>query len=75
MAPSAINDAPEAAGRNSPKPSPTKIWSVKEPPFEGVRAVDKEGWSRSNQETAIIIDNGIYSSLGGIRLSTHADVS
>ncbi|KAF1948018.1 actin-like ATPase domain-containing protein [Clathrospora elynae] len=56
MAPSAINDAP-ASGFNAPKP-PAKLWSVKEPPFEGFRAIDKEGWSRSNHETAIVIDNG-----------------
>lgn len=55
MAPSAINDAP---GRNSPKPPPTRIWNVSEPPFEGFKAVDSEGYVRSNRETAIIIDNG-----------------
>ncbi|KAF1921253.1 hypothetical protein BDU57DRAFT_509976 [Ampelomyces quisqualis] len=58
MAPSAINDAPVASGRLSPKPPPTKLWTVNEPPFEGYREVDGEGYARSNRETAIVIDNG-----------------
>lgn len=63
MAPSAINDAPLASGHNSSKPSPAKLWSVKEPPFEGYRTIDTEGWARSNNETAIVIDNGSCSHL------------
>lgn len=62
MAPSAINDAPVASGRNSPKPPPTRIWNVSEPPFEGFRPVENEGYARSNHETAIIIDNGTHTS-------------
>ncbi len=58
MAPSALIDAPIASGRNSPKPLPTKLWSVKEPPFEGFRPVDTEGYARSTHDTAIVIDNG-----------------
>ncbi|KAH7078134.1 hypothetical protein BKA63DRAFT_509829 [Paraphoma chrysanthemicola] len=58
MAPSAINDAPSASGRNSPKPPPAKLWTVNEPPFEGFRPIDPEGYARSNHETAIVIDNG-----------------
>jgi actin-related protein 5 len=58
MAPSAINDAPLTLGRNSPKPAPAKLWTVNEPPFEGYKPVDTEGWARSNHETAIVIDNG-----------------
>ena len=58
MAPSAIDDAPAASGRNSPKPPPARIWNVSDPPFEGYRPVDTEGYARSNGETAIIIDNG-----------------
>jgi len=57
MAPSAIDEAPQTAGRNPPKPPP-KLWSVSEPPFEGFRTIDKEGWAQSNNETAIVIDNG-----------------
>jgi len=62
MAPSAIIDAPVALGRNSPKPPPARIWSVSEPPFEGYRSIDNEGYARSNRETAIIIDNGTVTS-------------
>jgi hypothetical protein len=58
MAPSAIHDVPMASGRNSPRAAPTKLYSVSEPPFEGYRPVDTEGYARSNHETAIVIDNG-----------------
>lgn len=59
MAPSAINDAPLASGRNSPKPSPAKYYGVSEPPFEGYKPVDTEGFRQSNRDTAIVIDNGM----------------
>lgn len=62
MAPSATTDAPPVAGRNSPKPPPAKIWSVSEPPFEGFKPIDTEGYAHSNRETAIVIDNGKNSS-------------
>ncbi|KAF2244077.1 actin-like ATPase domain-containing protein [Trematosphaeria pertusa] len=58
MAPSATADIPLPSGRNSPKPPPAKIWSVNEPPFLGFKPIDKEGYARSNRETAIVIDNG-----------------
>ncbi|KAF2281549.1 actin-like ATPase domain-containing protein [Westerdykella ornata] len=58
MAPSATTETPPVAGRNSPKPPPAKIWSVSEPPFEGFKPIDTEGYARSNRETAIVIDNG-----------------
>ncbi|KAF2203394.1 actin-like ATPase domain-containing protein [Delitschia confertaspora ATCC 74209] len=58
MAPSALADIPPPSGRNSPKPAPIKIWTVKEPPFEGFRPIDHEGYRRSTSDTAIIIDNG-----------------
>lgn len=61
MAPSAINDATLPSGRNSPKPAPAKLWSVSEPPFEGFRPIDTEGYAHSNAETAIVIDNGTSS--------------
>lgn len=44
--------------RNEPIPAPAKLWSLSEPPFEGVKPVDTEGWKRSNASTAIVIDNG-----------------
>jgi actin-related protein 5 len=58
MAPSAISDAPAASMRNPPKPPPARIWSVSDPPFEGYRPIDGEGYAHSNHETAIVIDNG-----------------
>ncbi|KAF2190927.1 actin-like ATPase domain-containing protein [Zopfia rhizophila CBS 207.26] len=58
MAPSATADIPPPSGRNSPKPPPAKIWSVSDPPFVGFRPIDKEGYARSNHNTAIVIDNG-----------------
>lgn len=60
MAPSAIDDAPMASGRNSPKPAPARLYTVNEPPFEGFKPVDSEGYARSNHETAIVIDNGTH---------------
>ncbi|KAH9872080.1 hypothetical protein J1614_006341 [Plenodomus biglobosus] len=57
MAPSATYDA-SASGLNDAKAAPAKLWSVSDPPFEGYRAVDSEGYTRSNHETAIVIDNG-----------------
>jgi actin-related protein 5 len=63
MAPSATNDAPMAFGRKSP---PAKLYTVNEPPFEGYKPINAEGYARSNHDTAIVIDNGILSSL-----STH----
>ncbi|KAF2795249.1 actin-like ATPase domain-containing protein [Melanomma pulvis-pyrius CBS 109.77] len=58
MAPSATTEAPPPSGRNSPKSPPAKIWSVNDPPFEGFRPIDTQGWAQSNRETAIVIDNG-----------------
>ncbi|KAF2500552.1 putative chromatin remodeling complex subunit [Lophium mytilinum] len=57
MAPSAINDHPAPSGRNSPK-LPSKIWTVADPPFEGFRPIDHDGFRRSSSSTAIVIDNG-----------------
>ncbi|KAK8214273.1 hypothetical protein IWZ01DRAFT_499450 [Phyllosticta capitalensis] len=47
------------------KPAPKRVWSVKEPPFEGVRPVDTEGYKRSSSSTAIVIDNGSSSVRAG----------
>ncbi|KAF2834738.1 actin-like ATPase domain-containing protein [Patellaria atrata CBS 101060] len=52
------NDAPPQSGRNSPKPPPVKLYSVKEPPFKGFQPVDTEGYEKSSPSTAIVIDNG-----------------
>jgi actin-related protein 5 len=53
-------ETPPQSGRNSPKPLPAKIWTLKEPPFEGVKLIDYEGYKRSTPETAIVIDNGTF---------------
>ncbi|OCL06116.1 chromatin remodeling complex subunit [Glonium stellatum] len=58
MGRSAPNDNLSSSGRNSPKPPPAKLWSVNDPPFEGFRPVDTEGYRRSSPNTAIVIDNG-----------------
>ena len=58
MAPGAIVEAPPPSGRNSPKPAPKKSYSVNDPPFEGFRPIDAEGYARSDNSTAIVIDNG-----------------
>ncbi|ORY14780.1 hypothetical protein BCR34DRAFT_533814 [Clohesyomyces aquaticus] len=57
MAPSATSDVPPSS-RNSPKPAPARIWSVNDPPFEGFKPIDTEGYAQSNKNTAIVIDNG-----------------
>jgi hypothetical protein len=72
MAPSAISDASAPLMRNPPKPPPARIWSVSDPPFEGYRPVDGEGYARSNHETAIVIDNGALPMLPLLHVS-HAN--
>lgn len=52
------------------KPSPERIWSIKDPPFEGIREVDTEGYRRSDSNTAIVIDNGTLSSYLALDLPT-----
>lgn len=71
MAPSATNDAPMAFGRNSPKPPPARLYTVNEPPFEGFRPINAEGYARSNHETAIVIDNGM--TLSRVTYQAHTD--
>jgi actin-related protein 5 len=52
--PSAI----DISGRNSPKPAPAKIWHLQEPPFEGFKPINTQGYQQSNGHTAIVIDSG-----------------
>jgi len=59
MGHSTTNENLPSSGRNSPKPPPAKLWSVNDPPFEGFRPIDTEGYQRSSPNTAIVIDNGI----------------
>ncbi|KAF2663749.1 actin-like ATPase domain-containing protein [Microthyrium microscopicum] len=51
-------DSTVNSGRNSPKPAPSKIWTLNEPPFEGVKPIDTQGWAKSTEKTAIVIDFG-----------------
>ena len=44
-------------GRVSPKPL-RQIWSVSNPPFQGHQPPPSEGYQQSDNNTAIIIDNG-----------------
>ncbi|KAK3079117.1 hypothetical protein LTS18_005700, partial [Coniosporium uncinatum] len=56
---STTHDAPAAAsGRSSPKPPPTHISHLSEPPFEGFRPIDASGYQSSTRDTAIVIDDG-----------------
>ncbi|EON64616.1 hypothetical protein W97_03849 [Coniosporium apollinis CBS 100218] len=58
MVHSTADESSLPSGRNSPKPQPARIWSLSEPPFEGVRPVDSQGYRQSTPDTAIVIDNG-----------------
>lgn len=58
MGHSTTNENLSSSGGNSPKPPPAKLWSVNDPPFEGFRLIDTEGYRRSSPNTAIVIDNG-----------------
>ncbi|KAF1983698.1 actin-like ATPase domain-containing protein [Aulographum hederae CBS 113979] len=51
-------DITAESGRNSPKPAPSKIWYLSDPPFEGFKPINSEGFRKSNSQTAIVIDNG-----------------
>jgi actin-related protein 5 len=62
MGHSTTNENLSSSGGNSPKPPPAKLWSVNDPPFEGFRLIDTEGYQRSSPNTAIVIDNGIQPS-------------
>jgi actin-related protein 5 len=46
------------SGRNSPKPAPTKIWNLNEPPFEGFKPIDGDGYKKGSSGSAIVVDFG-----------------
>ena len=73
MDPVAVN-----SGRNSPKPAPAKIWTLNEPPFEGFKPVDPQGYAKSSMDSAIVVDFGTLSSphfvYGGVRLIIFVNV-
>jgi actin-related protein 5 len=56
--PGVIETPVAESGRNSPKPTPARIWTLSEPPFEGYKAPDAQGYHHSNRDTAIVIDQG-----------------
>lgn len=53
------------SGRNSPKPPPTHLYTVSEPPYRGQLPTDVDTYRRSSPDTAIIIDNGSSSVRAG----------
>ena len=54
----------------STTPGPAKIWSVKDPPYEGFRQIDKQGYAQTGPETAIVVDNGMLAPLHSRILKT-----
>lgn len=55
----ATEDAQAHTGQNPPKLPPSKIWQASEPPFEGFKPAEPQGYRQSRSDTAIIIDNGM----------------
>ncbi|KAK5127278.1 hypothetical protein LTR08_004456 [Meristemomyces frigidus] len=51
--------------RNSPKPPPSHIYTVSEPPYQGQLPTDANAYRRSAPDTAIVIDNGSSSVRAG----------
>lgn len=46
------------SGRNSPKPQPSHLYSISEPPYHGQLPTDTAAYRASAPDTAIVIDNG-----------------
>ena len=38
--------------------TPSKIYSLAEPPFEGFKPIDRQGFRQTRADTAIVIDHG-----------------
>lgn len=55
----------ERSGRNSPKPEPTRLFTVSEPPYQGQLPTSSTAYRSSGPDTAIIIDNGSSSVRAG----------
>ncbi|KAK4542564.1 hypothetical protein LTR36_006612 [Oleoguttula mirabilis] len=53
------------SGRNSPKPPPTHIYNISEPPYQGQLPTNTDTYRRSTPNTAIVIDNGSSSVRAG----------
>lgn len=45
-------------GRNSPKPPPTTLYTLSDPPYRGQLPTDTTSYAQSSPDTAIVIDNG-----------------
>ncbi|GIZ37329.1 hypothetical protein CKM354_000077900 [Cercospora kikuchii] len=45
-------------GRNSPKPPPSTVYTVSEPPYHGQLKTTTDAYRSSSPDTAIVIDNG-----------------
>jgi actin-related protein 5 len=58
--PAATTDIVANSGRNSPKPEAAKLWYLNEPPYEGIKPVDHEGYKKSRSSDSIVIDFGKY---------------
>ncbi|KAL1584975.1 hypothetical protein WHR41_06110 [Cladosporium halotolerans] len=46
------------SGRNTPKPPPTNITGLSDPPYRGQLPTDTTEYKQSSSDTAIVIDNG-----------------
>lgn len=46
------------SGRNSPKPPPTNVYTVSDPPYRGQLSTDTSTYRSTAPDTAIVIDNG-----------------
>jgi actin-related protein 5 len=53
------------SGRNSPKPPPTQVSNVSDPPYRGQLPTDTSAYESSTPDTAIVIDNGSSSVRAG----------
>ncbi|KAL6718325.1 Actin-related protein 5 [Lecanora helva] len=69
-----------SSGKKTPKPPP-RVWYAINPPFRGYQALPTDGYPKSNDDTAIVIDNGSslvragWSFDAAPRLSFPADVA
>lgn len=58
------------SGRNSPKPEPTRLYHVSEPPYQGQLPTNSSVYQSSSPDTAIVIDNGSSSVRAGWQSDT-----
>ena len=53
------------SGRNSPKPPPSTIYNISDPPYHGQLEEDAAYYRQTSPDTAIVIDNGSSSVRAG----------